>query len=50
MNTNFSREVAFSDNAAMGRAGMSRRDFIKVDRQLKCVYTLARTADRSVFD
>ena len=29
MNTNFSREVAFSDDAAMGRAGMSRRDFIK---------------------
>ncbi|MDE2800140.1 MAG: (2Fe-2S)-binding protein [Gemmatimonadota bacterium] len=29
MNTNFSHEVAFSDDAAMGRAGMSRRDFIK---------------------
>ena len=29
MNTNFSREVAFSDDAAMERAGMSRRDFIK---------------------
>ncbi len=29
MNTNFSREVVFSDDAAMGRAGMSRRDFIK---------------------
>ena len=29
MNTNLSREVAFSDDAAMGRAGMSRRDFIK---------------------
>ncbi len=29
MNTNFSREVAFLDDAAMGRAGMSRRDFIK---------------------
>ena len=29
MNTNFSREVAFSDGAAMERAGMSRRDFIK---------------------
>ena len=29
MNTNFSREVVLSDNAAMGRAGMSRRDFIK---------------------
>ena len=29
MNTNFSHEVAFSDDVAMGRAGMSRRDFIK---------------------
>ncbi len=29
MNTNFSREVVLSDDAAMGRAGMSRRDFIK---------------------
>ena len=29
MNTDFSREVAFSDDAEMGRAGMSRRDFIK---------------------
>ena len=29
MDTNFSREVVFSDDAAMGRAGMSRRDFIK---------------------
>lgn len=29
MNTNFSREVAFLDDATMGRAGMSRRDFIK---------------------
>lgn len=29
MNTNFSREVVFLDDAAMGRAGMSRRDFIK---------------------
>ena len=29
MNTNFSREVVFSDDAAMERAGMSRRDFIK---------------------
>ncbi len=29
MNTNFSREVVFSDDVAMGRAGMSRRDFIK---------------------
>ncbi len=29
MNTNLSREVVFSDDAAMGRAGMSRRDFIK---------------------
>ncbi len=29
MNTNFSQEVVFSDDAAMGRAGMSRRDFIK---------------------
>ena len=29
MNTNFSREVAFSDDATMERAGMSRRDFIK---------------------
>lgn len=29
MNTDFSREVAFSDDTAMGRAGMSRRDFIK---------------------
>lgn len=29
MNTNFSHEVVFSDDAAMGRAGMSRRDFIK---------------------
>lgn len=29
MNTSLSREVAFSDDVAMGRAGMSRRDFIK---------------------
>ncbi len=29
MNTNLSHEVVFSDDAAMGRAGMSRRDFIK---------------------
>lgn len=29
MNTNFSREVVLSDDVAMGRAGMSRRDFIK---------------------
>lgn len=29
MNTNFSHEVVFSDDVAMGRAGMSRRDFIK---------------------
>lgn len=29
MNTNFSREVVLSDDEAMGRAGMSRRDFIK---------------------
>ena len=29
MNTNFSREVVLSDDMAMGRAGMSRRDFIK---------------------
>ena len=29
MNTNFSHETVFSDDAAMGRAGMSRRDFIK---------------------
>ncbi len=29
MNTNFSREIVFSDDAAVGRAGMSRRDFIK---------------------
>ena len=29
MNTNLSREVVFSDDVAMGRAGMSRRDFIK---------------------
>lgn len=29
MNTNLSREVVLSDDAAMGRAGMSRRDFIK---------------------
>ncbi len=29
MNTNLSYEVVFSDDAAMGRAGMSRRDFIK---------------------
>ncbi len=29
MNTNFSREGVFSDDVAMGRAGMSRRDFIK---------------------
>ncbi len=29
MNTNFSHEVVFSDDAAMERAGMSRRDFIK---------------------
>ncbi len=29
MNTNFSQEVVFSDDAAVGRAGMSRRDFIK---------------------
>ena len=29
MNTNLSREVAFSDDAVMGRMGMSRRDFIK---------------------
>ena len=29
MNTNFSREVVLSDDAATGRAGMSRRDFIK---------------------
>jgi len=29
MNTNFSREIILSDNVAMGRAGMSRRDFIK---------------------
>ncbi len=29
MNTKFSREVVLSDDAAMGRAGMSRRDFIK---------------------
>ena len=29
MNTNLSREVVFSDDATMGRAGMSRRDFIK---------------------
>ena len=29
MNTNFSREVVLSDDAAMERAGMSRRDFIK---------------------
>lgn len=29
MNTNFSREVVLSDDAEMGRAGMSRRDFIK---------------------
>ena len=29
MNTNFSREIVLSDDAAMGRAGMSRRDFIK---------------------
>ncbi len=27
--TNLSHEVVFSDDAAMGRAGMSRRDFIK---------------------
>ncbi len=29
MNTNLSHEVVFSDDVAMGRAGMSRRDFIK---------------------
>lgn len=29
MNTNLSHEVVFSDDATMGRAGMSRRDFIK---------------------
>ena len=29
MNTNFSREVVLSDDVAMGRTGMSRRDFIK---------------------
>ena len=29
MNTNLSRETVFLDDAAMGRAGMSRRDFIK---------------------
>ncbi len=29
MNTNFSREVVLSDDVAIGRAGMSRRDFIK---------------------
>ncbi len=29
MNTNFTREVVFSDDTAMERAGMSRRDFIK---------------------
>jgi len=29
MNTNFSREVVLSDDEAMGRVGMSRRDFIK---------------------
>ncbi|MCY3679836.1 MAG: (2Fe-2S)-binding protein [Gemmatimonadetes bacterium] len=29
MDTSLSREVAFSDDVAMGRAGMSRRDFIK---------------------
>ena len=29
MNTNLSHEVVFSDDAAMGRTGMSRRDFIK---------------------
>ena len=29
MNTNFFREVVLSDDVAMGRAGMSRRDFIK---------------------
>ncbi|MCY3871439.1 MAG: (2Fe-2S)-binding protein [Gemmatimonadetes bacterium] len=29
MNTDFSHEVVLSDDAAMGRAGMSRRDFIK---------------------
>lgn len=29
MNTNLSHEAVFSDDAAMGRAGMSRRDFIK---------------------
>ena len=29
MNTNFSREAVLSDDAAMGRVGMSRRDFIK---------------------
>ena len=29
MNTNFSPEVVLSDDAAMERAGMSRRDFIK---------------------
>ncbi len=29
MNTNLSREVAFSGDAAMGRGEMSRRDFIK---------------------
>ncbi len=29
MNANFSHEVAFADDATMGRAGMSRRDFIK---------------------
>ncbi|MDE2700093.1 MAG: (2Fe-2S)-binding protein [Gemmatimonadota bacterium] len=29
MNTNLSRETVFLDDAEMGRAGMSRRDFIK---------------------
>ncbi len=29
MDTKFSREVVLADGAAMGRAGMSRRDFIK---------------------
>ncbi len=29
MDTSLSREVVFSDDVAMGRAGMSRRDFIK---------------------
>ena len=29
MNTNFSREIVLSDDATMGRGGMSRRDFIK---------------------